>query len=127
MSQHENDQDSPVQAIPKATNQALQAALDPGERVAQIIAVVGCSLVLTDRHLLLIREGSGHRPRSGVQGWPLDRTVALHTTPVLRGTGRIVIERGGKMTSVFVSSGEWAAAETLLMEAHRLIHRSDGP
>ena len=31
------------------------------------------------------------------------------------------------MTSVFVSSGEWAAAETLLMEAHRLIHRSDGP
>lgn len=127
MSQKQNHQRGPVEAIPEVTSHALEAVLEPGERVAQFIAVVGCSLVLTDRHLILVRDGSDHRPRSGVQRWRLARTVTLHTTPVLHGTGRIVIKHRGQTTSVFVSAGEWAAAEALLMETHRLIHRSDVP
>ena len=126
MSQHQNDPGDLVAAIPEATTAALRAVLEPDEQVTHAVAVVGCSLVLTDRHLMIVREGAGHRPRSGVQQWRLDRALAIHTTPVIHGTGRIVIVHRAKTASVFVSAGEWAAAETLLMEAHRLIHRSDG-
>jgi hypothetical protein len=125
MSQHESDPGGLITAIPEATTLALRAILEPAERVTHAVAVVGCSLVLTDLHLLIVREGADHRPRSGVQRWRLDRALAVRTTPVVHGTGRIVIVHRGKTTSVFVSAGEWDAAETLLMEAHRLIHRSD--
>lgn len=127
MSQHERDQDPLVTAIPEATTLALQGVLEPGELVTHAVAVVGCSLVLTDRHLMIVREGADHRPRSGVQRWRLDRALEIHTTPVMHGTGRIVLTHQGKSASVFASAGEWAAAETLLMEAHRLIHVSDAP
>ena len=127
MSERENDTGWPVEAIPVATSDALRSVLEPGERVSHVIAVVGCSLVLTDRHLLVVREGADHRPRSGVQRWPLDRTLTVHTTPVLHGTGRVVIERDGRTTSIFVSSGEWAATDALLMETHRLIHETTEP
>lgn len=127
MSEQQNDRCGSIKAIPEATSLALETVLESGERVTQAVAVVGCSLVLTDRHLMVVREGFGHRPRSGVQRWPLDRTVTLRTTAVRHGTGRIVIEHGGQMTSVFVSSREWVAAETLVMETHRLIHGADAP
>jgi len=127
MSQHEDDPGDLTTAIPEATSLALQAVLESGERVTHVVAVVGCSLVLTDQHLLIVREGADHRPRSGVQRWRLDRTLTIYATPIVHGTGRIVIARLGKASSVFVSAAEWTAAETVLMEAHRLIHRSDGP
>ena len=127
MSQHEDDPGDLTTAIPEATSLALQAVLESGERVTHVVAVVGCTLVLTDRHLVIVREGADHRPRSGVQRWRLDRTLTIYTTPIVHGTGRIVIAHEGKASSVFVSTGEWAAAETMLMEAHRLIQRQGGP
>jgi hypothetical protein len=125
MAQDSNDHSEPVEAIPEATELALQSVLQPAEQIIQVVEVVGCSLVVTDRHLIVVRAGAAHRPRSGVQLWPLDRTLTVHTTPVLHGTGRVVIEHGGRTTSVFVSSAQWAAAEVLVMETHRRIHGSD--
>jgi len=127
MSEDENETGWPVEAIPAAASDALRSILEAGECVTHAVAVVGCSLVLTDRHLLVVREGADHRPRSGVQRWPLDRSVTIHTTPVLHGTGRVVIEHDGRTASVFVSSGEWPATDALLMEAHRLIHLAPLP
>ena len=122
MFKRENDPGGPVGAIPEATKDAIRSVLEPGERIVQVMAAVGCSLVLTDRHLILVRDGSSYRPRSGIQGWPLDRTLIVHTTPVRHGTGRIVIGHGGQTTSVFVSADDGAAANALLMETHRRIH-----
>jgi hypothetical protein len=122
MSRRENEPGGPVEAIPEATNDALRSVLEPDEHIEQVFTAIGCSLVLTDRHLILVREGSSYRPRSGVHAWPLDRTLTIHTTPVQHGTGRIVIKGGGETTSVFVSGDDWAAADALLMETHRRIH-----
>lgn len=126
MAQHEDDPGELTTAIPEATTLALTAVLEPDELVTHVVAVVGCSLVLTDRHLLIVREGADHRPRSGVKRWRLDRTLTLYTTPIVHGTGRVVIARQGKASSIFVSTAEWPAMEAILIEAHRLIQRAGG-
>jgi hypothetical protein len=124
MSGRKDDPGGRVDAIPARIDDALRAVLQPGEVITDVVRAVGCSLVLTERHLVLVRDGSSYRPRSGVHVWPLDRTVTVHTTPVLHGTGRIVIEHGGT-TSVFVSADEWDAADTLLRKLHRRVHAAD--
>ena len=119
-----DDPRGPDEAMPQATRAAVQTILVPGELITQVVTAVGCSLVLSERQLILVRQGLNYRPRSGVQSWPLDRTLTVRTTAVRHGTGRIIIERSGRTTSVFVSADEWSAAEGLLMELHRRVHGS---
>jgi hypothetical protein len=125
MSHRDNDPVGSAEPIPGATVDALRPILDPGELIDQVLPAVGCSLVLTDRRLILVRDGASYRPRSGIHLWRLDRTLIVHTTPIVRGTGRIVIEGGGEATSVFVSAEGRAAADTLLREMHRRINATD--
>ena len=54
---------------------AVSSALGPSEHVALVAPAVGCTLVLTDSRLLLVREGASYRPRSGIRSWVLDRTL----------------------------------------------------
>ena len=71
-----------MDALTEDTRIALQPVLEPREVVAGVLPAIGCQLVLTDRHLVLIRDGRAFRPRSGVQVWPLDRSLSVRTTPV---------------------------------------------
>jgi hypothetical protein len=103
-----------MELLPEATRVAIDPFLAPGERVTHIVTAVGCSLLLTERQLILVREGLNYRPRSGVQTWPLDATLSIRTTPVRHGSGRIVIDRIGRSTSVFVSAARWQDVETLV-------------
>ena len=108
-----------------AARTALAAVLDPSERVDQVVAAVGCTLVLTDRHLVLVRDGANYRPRTGVQSWPLDRGLRLHLAPVRRDTGRLVIDRAGQSASVFLTAVQMSQARTLIADARQRIY-SDG-
>ena len=85
------------------TRAALASLLEPGEDVDLVAVGVGCTLVLTDRHLLLVRDGAYYRPRSGVQAWALDRGTSLRLTPARRTTSRLVITDGKRSASVFVT------------------------
>jgi hypothetical protein len=105
-----------VDALPDATRAALAPYLDASEHVERFVAAVGCSLVLTDRRLAVVREGASYRPRSGVRSWTLDRSLSLHLAPARRETARLVIERTGRSASVFVAGEHVEEARTLIAE-----------
>jgi len=96
------------------TGGMLRAALAPSERLTHAVPAVGCTLVLTTRRLLVIREGSAFRPKSGVRDWPLDPSLDVRTGLVRHRSGSLIIRHGREMTSVFVPSEEWAAAVQLI-------------
>jgi len=106
-----------MEALPAATRAALEPVLGPTEPIVRYLEAVGCSLILTDTRLILVREGVSYRPRSGVQTWPLDRSTVLRSTPVRHGTGRVVIDREARSTSVFIVAAHWREAEHLIGEA----------
>ena len=90
--------------------------LDATERVQRVVAAVGCSLVLTDRRLAVVREGASYRPRTGVRSWALDRSLVLRLAPARRETARLVIERTGRSASVFLTGEHVDEARTLIAE-----------
>jgi hypothetical protein len=111
--------------LPAALQVALEPALLPGESVARYVPAVGCTMVLTDRHLFVVREGSNYRPKSGIQRWHLDRELTVSLADFRRGAGRLVIERRGRTASVFLLAEHADAASALIADARRVIH-SDG-
>lgn len=115
----------PPDALPADSREVLRQLLEPAERVVRVVIGVGASLVLTDRRLILVREGVTYRPKSGVQTWPLDRTTRVRHTPVRHGTGRLVVDREARATSVFVAADRWPQAEALIGDVNRAISGSD--
>jgi hypothetical protein len=108
--------------LPEATRKALRPVLDPSERVIRYVEAIGCALVLTERSLVLVREGLHYRPRSGLQSWPLDRLLTVRAMPVRRRTGRVTIERSGQSASLFVAEEHWRDAEALIAELRNRIY-----
>ncbi len=101
---------------------ALAPVLGSTERVTRVAGAVGCTLVLTDQHLHLVRDGFNFRPRTGVQSWVLDRSMSVRTTLVKRSTGRLVVERDGRTASVFLTADHAPEVEALLAELRRHIY-----
>ena len=102
-----------------AARTALVERLEPDERVERIVAAVGCTLVLTQRRLVLVRDGATYRRKTGVQSWPLDDRLDLQLTQVRHGTGRLLIERVGKATSVFLPEAQMDEARMLVAAGRR--------
>jgi hypothetical protein len=99
-------------------------ALERSEPVLWAAAAVGCTLVLTDRRLLLVRDGTQHRPRSGLQTWALDRSLTIRLTPS-RERIRLLIECCGRAVSVFVAAVHASAVTQLVAEARHRIYAKD--
>jgi hypothetical protein len=112
-----SDEPTLMDGLSDAARAALVQHIEPGERVERILPAVGCTLIMTQRRLVLVRDGATFRRRTGVQSWPLDDRLDLQLTPIRRGTGRLLIQRAGKSTSVFL-------AETQIDEARMLVARS---
>jgi hypothetical protein len=101
----------------EAVRTALAAVLGPAERVDRIVPAVGCALVLTDRRLILVREGAAYRPRTGVRDWPLDRELRIRMAPGHR--DRLMIEREGRTASVFLSRQQVEESIDLVIEVRK--------
>jgi hypothetical protein len=80
---------------------------------------IGSSLVLTDRRLIIIRDGRSFRPRSGVRDWPLGPKLHVQVGPVRNGTGSLLIDRERGATSFFVAERDWNDALWIVDEAQR--------
>jgi hypothetical protein len=99
---------------------ALVGVLDPDEVVDRVVPAVGCSLVLTDRRVLLVRDGAVRRPKTGVQAWPLDRELTIRIAPGQ--PDRLVIERKEQSASIFLAGQQVDEARGLILEARRRSH-----
>src|SRR5207244_1016257 len=80
------------------------------ERLTHAVPAIGCTIALTTRRLFVIRDGSAFRPKTGVREWPLETSLDVKPGLVRHGSGSLVIRQGRDVTSVFVSTEEWAAA-----------------
>jgi len=108
-----------------AARAALAKALEPSERIELTAAAVGCVLVMTDRRLMVVRDGARYRPKSGIQAWPLDREVALRLGPMRRGQSQLVVDLAGRSGSVFVTQAQLADVQALIAEVRRRAYSDD--
>jgi hypothetical protein len=113
-------------ALPDPVRSAVGPALQPSERIIWGAAAVGCTLVLTDRRLLLVRDETQYRPRTGIQAWALDRSLTIRVTAGQERV-RLMIEYSGKAVSVFVAAVHASAVNRLVAEARQRIYAEDGP
>jgi hypothetical protein len=102
------------ESLPGGAAGQLRAALATGEHVTHIVPAIGCVLALTDRRLLVLREGSAFRPKTGVRDWELADRPVVRSGLVRQGTGSLVIQSNRDVTSVFVRGANWEDALALV-------------
>jgi hypothetical protein len=92
----------------------LRAALDKDEPITHAVPAIGSVVVLTTRRLLILREGSSFRPKTGIREWPIDSRLVARPGLVRHGSGSVVITRDRDTASVFIQSAHWADALRLI-------------
>ena len=97
--------------LPDAVAEALNPALEPDEQVEMTLQAVGCTLVLTDRQLIMVRQGANFRPRTGVTSWRRD-AVRTHLDVDKQDRLRLVIDSRPKL-SAFIPLSQANAARAL--------------
>jgi hypothetical protein len=104
------------------TAEALREVLGEGEAVVAALPSIGSALVLTDRRLIIIRDGRSFRPRTGVRDWELGPSLRIQVGPVRNGSGSLLINRERGATSFFVAERDWNDALWIVDEAERRSH-----
>ncbi len=99
---------------PDNADSRLQAALVDSERITHLVPAIGCVVALTQLRLLVVREGSAFRPKTGVRSWALGEGPTVRAGLVRHGTGSLVIKWDRSATSVFVRAEEWEGALALV-------------
>ena len=103
-----------IDELPSAIGGVLRAALQVDEVVTHVVPSIGCTLVLTKRRLLIVRDGSSFRPRTGVRQWDVGPGLAVRPGLVRQGIGSLVIRWDRDVTSVFVRADRWDEALALV-------------
>ncbi len=98
---------------------ALASALDVGEKVDVFAPAVGSILVLTDRRLIVLRQGAEFRPRTGIQSYALDRDLEVRIAPTIK---QVTVASSGRAISVFIRREQLADIEALIAELRRRIY-----
>jgi hypothetical protein len=101
-------------AHPDSAESRLRAVLDEGEAITHLVPAIGCVVALTPKRLLIVREGSTYRPKTGVREWELEPGLAVRAGLVRQGSGSLVIKWGRNATSVFVRADQWDDALALV-------------
>jgi hypothetical protein len=109
--------------LPHDVMRSLVDVFRPGEEILGSISSLAGSLVLTDRRVLILREGRGYRPQSGIRSWDIEPGIAFTYGPPRGGVGRLMIGKGKDATSFFVKTSDWDAALRLISMANRLAYQ----
>jgi hypothetical protein len=92
-----------------------------GEPVLDQVTGLGARLVVTATRVVVIRDGSSRRPRTGIRAWPLD-AIHVRLERPRHGAGRVVLflgERARSTVSVFVAVELWPTAERVVHAIQR--------
>ena len=106
---------------------AIEATLEAGETITHAVLAIGCTLALTERHLILAREGSAFRPKTGLRRWDIDSRLSIRAGLLRHDTGTLVIQWDRDATSVFVAGDNWDDALALVGATRTAIRRSGPP
>ena len=97
----------------------LAGALDADEKVDILAPAVGSILVLTDRRLIVLRQGAEFRPRTGIQSFALDRDLEVRVAPTIK---QVTVASAGRGISVFIRREQVTDVETLIAELRRRVY-----
>lgn len=89
---------------------SLQVVL--GELPVESVSGIGARLVVTPTRVVVIRDGSERRPRSGLREWP-HGALDARMEPPRSGNGRIVLGTGTNpyaAVSLFIPAASWPSA-----------------
>jgi hypothetical protein len=98
--------------------------LDADEPVIAALIGEGASLFATRQRLVLVREGSEYRPRSGVRSWPYDQILSVSLVLPKHGQARILVATAHhprQAVSVFFDLRYWRDAEQLATQVRRRV------
>jgi hypothetical protein len=115
---HTPPRGTPSDPLSVAARAALDALLEPGERIDREASAVGAHLLLTNRRLVVVRDGFEFRPKSGIRSWPLDGDLDLRLEQ-----GRVLIEQDGPVVGVFHTEAQAASVRSLVAKARRGLPR----
>ena len=115
-----------ISKMPKDVELSLDAVLETGEDVLGAVTSLAGTLVLTDRRVVIVREGRAYRPQSGIRSWGISSDVDFTYGPPRGGMGRLVVGNGKESTSFFVKEADWDEALRLITVAHAIAHRGVG-
>jgi hypothetical protein len=104
----------------------LRATLARGEGITHLVPAIGCVVALTSKRLLIVREGSSFRPKTGVREWELGPGLSVRAGLIRQGSGSIVIKWGRSATSVFVRVDHWDDALALVGTIRARMRLEDG-
>jgi hypothetical protein len=97
----------------------LAGALDADEKVDNFAPAVSSILVLTDRRLIVLREGAEFRPRTGIQSFAVDRDLEVRVAPTIK---QVTVASAGRAIAVFIRREQLADIEALIAELRRRIY-----
>ncbi len=100
---------------------ALAGVLEPPENVQLVAPAVGCAMVLTQRRLVVVRDGANFRPKTRFRTFWIGRGLAVRVGPARR---RVIIESDGRVITVFIRPEQLERAEALIAELRRRILRT---
>ena len=109
--------------VPNDVELSLQGVLESGENILGALTSLAGTLVLTDRRVVIVREGRGYRPLSGIRSWAISRTVDLRYGAPRGGMGRLVVGNGKEAISFFVKECDWDEALRIVTMARGIAHR----
>lgn len=100
----------------------LGLVLEAGESVVARLAGFGASIVVTTQRLVVVRDGAGFRPRSGVRSWRHEAIQGVSLSPPKRGQARMVVQAGSgpeNEVSVFFAAERWPEAARIVGDVRR--------
>lgn len=111
---------------PDSADSRLRAVLAEGEEITHFVPGIGCVIALTPRRLLIVREGSSFRPKTGVREWELGAGMSVRAGLVRQGSGSLVVKWGRNATSVFVRAEHWDDALALVGTVRARLRLEEG-
>lgn len=109
--------------LPSDVALCLDDVLALGEDVLGSVTSLAGTLVLTDRRVVIVREGRGYRPQSGIRSWKISTEVDFKHGLLRGGMGRLVVGNGKAAASFFVEECDWDEALRLVTTAHGIARR----
>jgi hypothetical protein len=110
--------------LPTDVALSLGEFLENNEGILGVVTSLAGSLVLTDRRVVIVREGHGYRPQNGIRSWDISSDVGFRYGAPRGGMGLLVLGDGKAATSFFVNESDWTEAMRLVTMAHSIAYRS---
>jgi hypothetical protein len=109
--------------LPTDVATSLHGYFETDEGILGVVTSLAGSLILTDRRVVIVREGHGYRPQNGIRAWDISSQVGFTYDSPRGGLGRLVVGDGKAAASFFVNATDWTEALRMVTMAHSIAYR----